>query len=83
MDKKQFYRLDPTSETLDEVISQSILIGPIDDVRERLYQNIKLFIEIKFGEALEVSKSKEKAASISYDLDLIFQELTKRKVGKF
>jgi hypothetical protein len=63
-----------TAKTLDEVIIESVCIGPLHQTRERLYFNIKAFISNKFGVALLT----ENEDRVVVKLNELFQDIVRR-----
>ncbi len=66
-----------TPKTLDEAIINALCVGPLSEVRDRMYHHVKDFMAQKFGVAMlspEVTSSPE----VEKLIQSLFEALTKR-----
>lgn len=64
----------PTPKTLDEAILQALMVGPLNQIRERAYLVMKDFLAQRFGVAM-LKEADPRVVSLLEDL---FEEIVKR-----
>lgn len=65
-----------TPKTLDEAIEQAMCIGPMNEIKERVYKSVRDFVAHKIGpHVLRVDPREEKIADEFMEL---FREITRR-----
>lgn len=65
----------PTPKTLDEAIIHALCVGPLTEVKERIYQHIEDFLSQKFGVAYIEAGSDKQMLQI---LEKLFAECRRR-----
>ncbi len=63
-----------TPKTLDEAITNALCVGPLSELRERLYNHVKDFMAQRFGVAYLGARDAEELKL----LESLFEGLTKR-----